>query len=133
MRLVLANVQPFVAELDLELERTPVCLACLSFVSAGLRGGDERDARSWARRMTPMIWEEGLAEASLIAVREARDRGVRLGEQCLTDIERRGGRSVVARAIVLRLAGELAERERLLAELHARSRSRLELAPPDWN
>jgi hypothetical protein len=47
MRLQLAKVVPFAAALELDLDRTPVCLACLSVVSGGFRAGDERDARSW--------------------------------------------------------------------------------------
>ena len=133
MRLHLAKVAPFAAVLDLDLDRTPVCLACLSFVSAGLCEGDVRDARSWARRLTPFIWEEGLADPALAAARKASDEGVALAGACLSDLEARGGRSVVARAIVLRLAAELAERERILSELHRRSRTQLELAPPEWN
>jgi hypothetical protein len=133
MRLRLGQLADFAAGLDLDLSRTPVCLACLSFVSAGLREGDERDARSWARQMTPFIWEEGLAEPALQAVREACRDGVRQAEAALADLEARGGRSVVARAIVLRLAAELAEEERRMRELHRRSRHRLAAAPPEWN
>ena len=133
MRLRLGQLASFAAALDLDLERTPVCLACLSFVSGSLRDGDEREARSWARRMTPFIWEEGLAEPALRAVRKARLAGVGAAGECLADLEERGGRSVVARAIVLRLGAELAERERLVFGLHERTRSRLALAPPEWN
>lgn len=133
VRLRLGQLATFAAGLDLDLDRLPVCLACLSFVSAGLREGDERDARSWARRMTPFIWEEGLDEPALQAVREAQLAGVRLADHCLADLEARGGRSVVARAIVLRLAAELAERERIHFELLQRSRPQLLSAPPEWN
>ena len=131
MRLRLGQLAPFAAALDLDLSRTPICLACLSFVSAPLRQGDEREARSWTRRMTPFIWEEGLAEPALRAVRKARLAGLRQGEECLADLELRGGRSGVARAIVLRLGAELAERERVLFALYERTRPRLALAPPE--
>jgi hypothetical protein len=133
MRLNLGKVVPVAAALDLDLDTTPICLACLSNVSAGVRKGDERDARSWARRMTPSIWDEGLAEPALDALEKASADGVRLADACLADLVARGGRSVVARAIVLRLAAELAERERITWELHEASRQRLELAPPEWN
>ena len=133
MRLTLAKSIEIVAQLDLTLAQTPVCLACLSFVSAGLREDDEPDARRWASEMTPVIWEESLAEPAIDAVRRAAERGVAGVEACLADLDMRGGRSVVARAIVLRLAAELAEEERRLAELHRRSRERLDAAPPQWN
>src|SRR5581483_1251147 len=133
VRLYLSLARRIVSEFDIDLSRTPVCLACLSFVSAGLRQNDERDARHWAHEMTPMIWEEGLAEPALEAARGACVAGVRHAEDCLADLELRGGRSVVARAIVLRLAADLAAQERRFAELHRRSRGRLEAAPPEWN
>ena len=133
MRLRLGQLAPFAASLDLDLSRTPICLACLSFVSAGLRHGDERDARSWARRMTPFIWEEGLAEPALDAVRRAALAGVHGADECLTDLEERGARSVVARAIVLKLGAELAEQERVLSEVVERARPTLGQVPLHWN
>jgi hypothetical protein len=133
MRLRLGALAPFASGLDLDVGRTGICYACLSFVSFPLEAGDEREARSWARRMTPFIWEEGLAEHALAAVRRARDAGVAGAETCLTDLEARGGRSVVARAIVLRLAADLAQRTRTETHLEAAARDRLPLAPPEWN
>lgn len=62
MSVSLAKSDEIATRIDLTLAETPVCLACLSFVSAGLREGDEKDARRWAKEMTPVIWEEGLAE-----------------------------------------------------------------------
>lgn len=105
----------------------------LSFVSDSLREGDEREARSWTRRLTPFIWDERLAEPALEAVRKARAAGTRFGRECLSDLELRGGRSVVARAIVLQLAAELAEQERVRFALLEQSRARLVAAPPEWN
>jgi hypothetical protein len=133
MRLRLGALAPFASGLDLDVGRTGICYACLSFVSFPLDAGDEREARSWARRMTPFIWEEGLAEHALEAVRKARDDGVAGAEACLADLEARGGRSVVARAIVLRLAADLTQRTRTEMRLEAAARPRLALAPPEWN
>ena len=133
MALYLAKAIAIAAQLDLTLAETPICLPCLSFVSAGLREDDEPDARRWARQMTPFIWDEGLAEPAREAVRRSVERGVAGAEACLADLDARGGRSVVARAIVLRLAAELAEEERRWAELHRRSRELLGTAPPEWN
>jgi hypothetical protein len=129
----LATATDLAAQLDLALAETPVCLACLSFVSAGLREGDEKDTRRWAKEMTPFIWEEGLAAPALEAVRHAAEQGVADADACLADLDARAGRSVVARTIVFRLAVELAEEERRSAELHQRARKLLGSAPVEWN
>jgi hypothetical protein len=133
MRLRLGQLASFAAALDLDLDRDGTCFACLSFVSSCLRHGEEREARVWARRVAPTLWAEGLDEPALRAVRKARLAGVRNGEECLADLELRGGFSVVVRAIVLRFGAELAERERREWELTERARPLLALAPPEWN
>ena len=127
------DLDSLVAGLDLDLGHIGICHACLSFVSLPLAAGDEREARSWARRMTPDLWEEGLAGPALAAVRDAAAGGVAGAEAALADLEEKGGRSAVARAIVLRLATELVEQMRAEQRLLEASRSRLELAPPEWN
>ena len=84
------------AELDLDVDRIGICQACLSFVSMSLK--DPKEARHWTYEMTPFIWEEGLKEPALAAVR-------RLGDvAALADLEANGGRSKTARAIVMHLA-----------------------------
>jgi hypothetical protein len=133
MPLSLAKSKEIVARVGLTLAETPVCLACLSVVAADVRKNDERNALSSAYEMTPLIWVEGLAEPALEAVRRAAERGVEGADVGLADLESRGSRSPVARAIVLRFAAELVERERRLAELHRRSRTLLGPAPPEWN
>src|SRR6266511_2125940 len=89
------------AALDLDVSRIPICYPCLSFVAFAR---DDADARREARRVTPDIWDEGLKEAALAALRDA--------AAALADASGRGGRSPVARAIVLCLAAQLAERSR---------------------
>jgi hypothetical protein len=133
VRLRLGELAGFARGLDLDVGRTGICYACLSFVSFPLDDGDEHEAKVWARRMTPFIWEEGLAEPALAAVRRARDAGIPGAGACLADLEARGGRSVVARAIVLRLAADLMRRTRTELRLEAAARPRLALAPPEWN
>lgn len=133
MTISLAKSDEIATQLDLTLAEAPVCLACLSFVTAGLREGDEKDARRWAKEMAPMIWEEGLAEPAREALRRAVEHGVSDADMCLADLDARGGRSLFARAIVFRLATELAEEERRQAELHRRARTQLGVAPPEWN
>src|SRR6266508_298126 len=97
------------AALDLDVSRIPICYPCLSFVAFAR---DDADARREARRVTPDIWDEGLKEAALAALRHAADTCVRDAAAALADASGRGGRSPVARAIVLCLAAQLAERSR---------------------
>jgi hypothetical protein len=54
-------------------------------------------------------------------------------DAALADLERAGGRSAVARAIVRRLAAELADRVRTGSRIEAIARPRLRLAPPELN
>jgi hypothetical protein len=83
--------------------------------------------------MTPDLWADGLSEQALVAVRRACIRGVPDAAAALADLEERGGRSVVARSIVRRLAGELANRARADLKLQELARPRLSSAPPELN
>jgi hypothetical protein len=98
--------------LELDLDDTPICLACLSFVSLPLGSGEEREARSWARRITFDIWAEGLEQPAVLALRRARDEGIAGAEAGLADVAERGGRSRMAQGIGWHLAGDLAARAR---------------------
>jgi hypothetical protein len=91
-------------ELDLDVDDIGICHACLSFISFALDSGDEREIRLWTKRMTPDLWEEGLALPARLALKRAG------ADEALADLERNGGHSNVARAIVRRLAADLAER-----------------------
>jgi hypothetical protein len=90
----------------------PICLACLSFVSMAIDGGDEREVARQVRRMTPDLWAEGLSGPVLAAARRAATGGVTDAREALRDLEARGGRSIVAQAVVRRLAAELSRRAR---------------------
>jgi len=90
------------AELGLDVDKLPICQACLSFVSGSL--DDPKEARHWAFEMTPFIWEEGLRDPALAAVRKAGDL------VALADLEVNGGCSKTARAIVMHLARQQDER-----------------------
>jgi hypothetical protein len=90
------------ADLDLDVDRLPICQACLSFVSMSL--DDPKEARHWTYEMTPSIWAEGLREPALAAVRKLGDLAA------LADLEAKGGRSKTARAIVMHLARQQDER-----------------------
>ena len=92
------------AQLGLDVDRIGICQACLSFVSCSL--DDPKEARHWTYEMTPNIWEEGLREPALDAVRKLGDAAA------LADLEAKGGRSKTARAIVMYLARQQDERAR---------------------
>jgi|SRR5579862_6839834 len=107
------DLGPLIAALGLDVDRIPICQLCLSLVSFPLDGGDERTAKREARKMAPILWEEGLAEPALAAVRRARDRGSALAREVLDELEQGGGRSAAAREIVLHLARQQAFRARV--------------------
>jgi hypothetical protein len=132
-RFPLARARAFADRLEVDVRATRVCLACLSFVSLPLGDGDEREAVSWARRMTPDLWHEGLEEYALAVVHRACAAGVRDAEAAAADLELKRGGSAVARALVLRLAADLSRRTRTELALEAAARDRLGLAPPELN
>jgi hypothetical protein len=129
----LARARAFAGRLDVDVSTTRICYACLSFVSFSLDDGDEREAKVWARRMTPDLWVEGLEEYALELVRAARNAGVADAGPALADLELYRGRSAVARALVLRLAADLAQRTKTEMQLEAAARPRLDLTPPELN
>jgi hypothetical protein len=118
--------------LDVDLD-AGICHACLSFVSFALDEGDPVEIARQIRCMTPDLWEDGLAESALAAVRRACELGVPDAEAALEDLERKRGRSSVARSIVRRLAEELSRRTRTEMSLEALARDRLRSAPPELN
>jgi len=98
------------SQLDFHLDDIGICLACLSFVSMAIDGGDQRKIQGALQRMTPDLWVEGLALPARRALERARNRGVPGADAALADIEARGGRSMVAKAIVYRLGADLSAR-----------------------
>jgi hypothetical protein len=98
--------------LDLNVHDIPICLACLSFVAVPIGAGDEREAASWARRMAPDLWAEGLEQPVWLALRRARDAGVPKAAEALANVEARGPRGVVVREIVVRLGRDLDDHAR---------------------
>ena len=86
-----------------------VCLACLSFAAFPLEAGDERTARREARRLTPILWDEGLELPALLAFERAKRDGVRDAAEAIEDVRRNGPHSATVRALVWRLAGDLTE------------------------
>jgi hypothetical protein len=98
------------AALELDLDDLPICLACLSFVTMAIDEGDDRKVRRQTNRMTPILWEEGLAQPARLALARARQRGIPGAAAALSEVERSGGRCAISRAIVRRLAEGLAAR-----------------------
>jgi hypothetical protein len=105
-----AEARRFAFELELDVDRMPICLACLSIVSMQLEGGNQRKINGAVQSMTPDLWAEGLELPAWTALEAARDRGVPGAEEAIGDVLERGCRSTVARAIVRLLAEQLAER-----------------------
>ncbi len=132
-RLSKPRASAFASALDLDLDAAGVCHACLSFVSFAMDAGDVAEIERQLRHMTKDLWADGLDEPALAAARDARARGVRDAERALADLEERGGRSVIAREIVRRLAAELSRRARAMRQARALSRERLRSAPPELN
>jgi hypothetical protein len=98
------------AHLDLDLDC--VCHACLCVVSFALEGGDPGEIADALARMTPDLWADGLEGRALAAATRACELDVPNAFDALADLERRGATSIVARAIVRRLAEQLSARTR---------------------
>lgn len=127
-----ARAEALASQLEIGID-IPICYACLGIVSCALDFGQPGDAAREARRMTPDLWAEGLAEPALDAVQHAIERGVPHAGEGLADLEQRGGRSSVARAVVLRLAAELSRRAHVEVRVIEGARHHLRLAPPELN
>jgi hypothetical protein len=98
------------ARLEIDVDDVAICHACLSFVSIPLGRGDEREAAKATAWITPDLWAEGLALPARLALEQALSDGISGAEAALADIAARQGRSLMARAIVRRLAAALSER-----------------------
>jgi hypothetical protein len=106
-----SQAEELAAQLDLELDG--VCHACLCSVSFALEGGQPREIAGALTRMTPDLWDDGLEGQALAAAARACELGVPNACEALAELEHRGGKSIVARAIVRRLAEELSARTRM--------------------
>lgn len=95
--------------------------------------GDLKTAKREARQMTPILWDEGLAEPALAAARLAAAGHVEGAAHALADLEHNGGRSATARAIVLELAAEQYRRSRARFRLVEEARDRMPPVLPEWN
>ena len=98
--------------LDLDVEDTPVCLACLSDVTFTLDTGDARKINGAITRTAPDLWDEGLEQPVRLALARALRSGIADAGPALRDVDANGPRSRIVRAVVLRLAVQLRERAR---------------------
>ena len=96
--------------LDLDIDAVGICHACLSFVSMALDDGDEPEIRRQTLRLTPILWDEGLALPLRLALERARERGVKDAAAAIGDVDRAGARTTIARAVVRQLALQLSIR-----------------------
>jgi hypothetical protein len=98
--------------LELDVDDLPICLACLSFVSTALDAGDQRELKRVLAEFVPILWEEGLAEPTVLALRRAEQKGIPGADAAAATVRRAGPRAPIVRQIVLELAAQLAERAR---------------------
>jgi hypothetical protein len=102
-------VAELVSGLELDFMSSGVCLLCLTFVAFPLDLGDVRTARREARKLAPVMWEEGLDLAAMLALENANRDGLPHAQDALEDVSRDGARSAVAGAILWRLAEGMVE------------------------
>src|ERR1043165_6787544 len=119
-----SRADAFADRLDVGLD-TGVCLACLGMVCMAMDSGNAAKIRGALRAMSPDLWMDGLAEPALAAVRAARGRGDPDAQAAREELERRGGRSTVAQAIVRHLAEKLRRQVRTELRLEELARPRL--------
>jgi hypothetical protein len=104
-----------------------ICFACLSIVSMTLDGGRSAAIHGCLRQMTPWLWEDGLEEVALDALRAAD------AHEALAELEEHGARSAVARVIVRDLALELARNARTTMAVERLARRQVLLDAAEWN
>jgi hypothetical protein len=100
------------ARLDLDLDGSGVCLACLSFVSMPLDAGDVRTAQREARRIARDLWADGLEAPMKAALEKARREGIPYAEEASRQVEVSGPRALIVQLVIHRFAAELVERTR---------------------
>jgi hypothetical protein len=113
MTFTAAHARDLVSRLDLDVHAIGICHACLCFVSFALDQGDESEARRQVAYFAPALWDEGLALPTRVALERARRAGIPRAEAAIADVDRRGARSPVVRAVVRRLGEDLLREMRL--------------------
>jgi len=103
------DAESLAASLDVTLASHGVCPACLFEVAWDRAHGDERAQRSSYAVFAPNLWLEGLGETVRRALVVASHDGAPGAAAALTDLDARGLRSGIFRAVVNRLADQLAQ------------------------
>jgi hypothetical protein len=97
------------AELRIHLGSPGVCPACVSFVAYELEGGNERRVAGRITSFAPLLWDEGLGDVVRAELERLSRGGSETAAQALEELSARSERSPVFRAVVRRLAAEIAE------------------------
>jgi hypothetical protein len=97
------------AELRVGLHSPGVCPACISFVSYEVEHGNERRVAGQITSFAPLLWGEGLGEVVRVELARRAGEGNAEAAAALEDLDARRHRSTIFRAVVRRLAVELAE------------------------
>lgn len=100
--------------LDVGLCSPGVCPACLSLVASALEEGDGRSVAGRITMVAPDLWAEGLDQPVRAALASHARSEVAGAAEALADLDERGFRSGIFRAVVRRLARALAEDMRRL-------------------
>lgn len=106
------DARALATRLDLDLDATGICLACLSFVSMPLGSGNERQARREAVRIAPDLWAEGLEAPLRAALQRARDGGDADAVRALAEVEAFGAGAPIVVPVIERLAQAQCEQAR---------------------
>lgn len=97
------------ATLQVGLRSPGVCPACISFVSMEIDHGNERRVAGQITSFAPLLWGEGLGDLVRAELRTRAGGGDDAATEALEELEARRERSPIFRAVVRRLAAELAE------------------------
>jgi hypothetical protein len=95
---------PLAEQLSVGLGSHGVCYPCLGLVADELASGDGREIERW---VVPTLWAEGLGITVTTAVVRAVELELPDAAAARDDLQARGCRSGVFRAVVRRLAREL--------------------------
>jgi hypothetical protein len=97
------------AELRVGLHSPGVCPACISFVAYEIDRGNERRVAGQITSFAPLLWDEGLGSVVRAELTRRSGGGDAAVAEALEELAARRHRSAIFRAVVGRLAAELAE------------------------
>jgi hypothetical protein len=97
------------AELQVGLRSPGVCPACISFVAYEVERGNERRVAGQITSFAPLLWDEGLGDVVRAELWRRSGSGDDAAAEALEELTATRHRSAIFRAVVRRLAAELAE------------------------